>query len=157
MPQFQINVVTRPAIKTAGLKVATTMEKASVDCPKIWSEDFGPRMMDFPADPAYPDQSFGVSIMLDQHNFDYWAVMPLREHAGVPDGMETLEIAGGLYAECHLNSLEELGDAYNYVYLQWAPAQEKYAVNMQGASYELYTSDFMKTGKLSIYCPLLAK
>lgn len=157
MANFQVTVVTRPSIDTAGLKVRTTIQKTSIDCPKIWSEDFGPKMCGFPADPAYPDQSYGVSIMLNENEFDYWAVMPLRSGATVPAGMETLQIAGGLYAECHISSLAELGDAFTYIYGEWGGTQSKYALNMRGASYELYTSEFMKTGKMSVYCPLLEK
>lgn len=157
MSDFHVEIVERPEIVTAGVKVATTMEKCGVDCPALWEKNFGPRMADFPADPRYPNQSFGVSVMIDQSAFDYWAVMPLREGAAIPTGMEKLVLAGGSYAECRLNGLAELGDAYNYVYLKWAAAQEKFVLNMAEASIELYTSEFMTTGKLVIYCPLAAK
>lgn len=157
MPEFTIAIVERPALKTAGLKVATDMQQCAADCSRLWEKEFGPRMMNFPADPKYPNESYGVSIMIDQNRFDYWAVMPLREGATIPEGMEPLDIAGGIYAECRLNSLKELGDAYNYIYTDWAPKQDKHVLNMQGACYELYTPDFMKTGMFTIYCPLLGK
>lgn len=154
---FTVTVVERPAVKTAGLKVRTDMQKASQDCPGIWQNDFGPRMMAFPADPARPGESYGVSIMIDSESFDYWAVMPLAPSAQVPDGMDILDIPGGLYAECPVASLAQLGDAYNHVYMIWVSSQSKYALNMQGASLELYTPEFMKNGSFSIFCPLVEK
>ena len=157
MATFTVTVVERPAVRTAGLKVRTSMAKASQDCPAIWQNEFGPRMESFPADPAHPGQSYGASIMLDSENFDYWAVMPIAPGAQVPEGMDILEIPGGLYAECKLLSLKELGDAYTYIYGDWIKEQGKYALNMQAACLELYTWDFMKTGELTIYCPLLEK
>lgn len=157
MANFTVNIVERPVLKTAGLKVRTTMQKASVDCPALWEKEFGPQMWSFPVDPAFPNASFGVSIMLDSDTFDYWAVMPIAPGAPVPAGMDRLEIPGGLYAECAIASLAELGEAYTFIYMNWGPAQKKYALNMQGASYELYTNEFMTTGKLTIYCPLLEK
>lgn len=157
MAQFTVSVVERPAIRTAGLKVRTNMANAFQDCPKIWERDFGPRMESFPADPQHAGQSYGVSIMLDSEAFDYWAVMPLAPGADVPEGMDILEIPGGLYAECHLQSLAQLGDAYTHIYMSWASTSDKYAMNMQGASLELYTCEYLNSGKLTIYCPVVEK
>lgn len=157
MSKFTVTVVERPTVKTAGVKVRTTMNKAMRDCPALWEKEFGPRMDSFPVDPKFAGQSFGVSIMVDNEAFDYWAVMPIDPAAPLPEGMDYLQIPGGLYAECHLASLAELGDAYTHLYMEWGPGQEKYAVNMQGAGYELYTCDYLTSGKLSLYCPLVEK
>ena len=157
MAQFSIAIENRPEIRCAGLKVRTTMQKASVDCPAIWSDKFGPRMDSFPADPAFPDQSYGASVMLDSDTFDYWALMPLAPGADVPEGMDVFTLPAGPYAEAKLANLSELGDAYTYIYGEWAAGQEKYALSMQGVSYELYTCDFISTGKLAVYCPLTEK
>lgn len=157
MAAFQINIVERPALKTAGLMVATTMQNASVDCPTLWEKDFGPRMESFPADPAHLNESYGVSVMTGECTFDYWAVMPLKPGAAVPEGMRNFDIAGGVYAECHLNSLAELSGAFTYIYMDWAATQKKHALNMQGVSYELYTCEYLESGKLTVYCPLIAK
>lgn len=157
MATFEVKIVERPVIKAAGLKVRTSMEKAGVDCPKIWEEEFGPRMCSFPADPARPGESYGLSIMIDSDTFDYWAVMPIADGTPVPEGMDTITIPGGLYGECQVESLAQLGDVFNYLYMTWAPSLEKYAVNMQAAGYELYTEEYMKSGALTVYCPLVEK
>ncbi|MCD8349421.1 MAG: GyrI-like domain-containing protein [Planctomycetaceae bacterium] len=157
MSQFAVTIEECPAIRCAGLKVRTTMQKASTDCPALWQKDFGPRMESFPADPQFPQQSYGASVMLDSDNFDYWALMPLAPGADVPDGMDIFTLPAGPYATAKIAGLNQLGDAFTYVYGEWIASQENYTLNMQGVSYELYTFDFMTTGELSIYCPLLQK
>lgn len=156
MPQFDITIVSRPAIICAGDKVVTTMKNASIACPALW-EKFGPRMCSAPANPEFPDESYGASVMLNENDFEYWAVMPLAPGAEVPQGMEKITLPAGEYAHCSLPSLKELGDAYTYIYGDWAKTRKDYGLDMQGVSYELYRSDFMKTGKLAIYCPLVKK
>lgn len=155
MPEFSVKIVERPAIRAAGFKVATTMEKAGVDCPEIWSKTFAPHMESFPADPARRHESFGVSAMTSESDFDYWAVMPLAPGANVPGGMAEITIQGGVYAECPVKSLEELGAAFNHVYTTWPQSQKEYAPDFQKPCYELYTDDFMKNGNLVIYCPVV--
>lgn len=157
MPQFPVTVVTHPAIRTAGVKVRTTMQKCAQDCPSLWEHVFGPRMMDFPMDPLYSGVSYGASVMIDNESFDYWAVMPIAAAADTPDGMDILEIPGGLYVECRLESLGQLSDAYNFIFMEWIPAQEKFASNMLGMGLEEYTADYMTNGSLTIYCPLVEK
>lgn len=157
MSQFSVAIVDRPEIRCAGMKVRTTMKSASTDCSAIWQKQFGPRMESFPADPAYPHQSYGASVMLDSDTFDYWALMPLAPGADIPEGMDVFTLPAGPYAEAHLADLVELGQAYTYIYGPWIASQDKYTLNMQGASNELYTSDYLVSGKLSVYCPLLEK
>ena len=157
MPTPIVKIVERPGVKTAGIKVRTTMDKAGSDCLKLWEKDFGPQMARFPADPAHPNESYGVSVMVDSDSFDYWAVMPIAAGTPVPAGMDIFEIPGGLYAEYPVDSLEKLPESFTYLYMHWAPQQERYTVNMQGVGYELYTQEYLNTGALTIYCPLLEK
>lgn len=157
MSKFSVTIVERQPVRAAGLKIRTTMEYAFKDCPRLWEKEFGPRMESFPADPGTPDQSYGVSVMIDSDSFDYWAVMPIDPKAATPEGMDILQIPGGMYVECQLDSLAQLGDAYSYLYGEWPATQDKYLMNMQGASLELYTCEYVNSGKLTIFCPLLEK
>mgnify|MGYP003623279276 CR=1 FL=1 len=128
MAEFKISVVERHAVRTAGMKVRTNMINASRDCTALWSEKFGSQREAFPADPKFPGESFGVSVMLDRENFDYWAVMPLAEGTRIPDGMEVYELAGGLYAECLGITIPQLGDVFNYLYMTWQTGPDAYAL-----------------------------
>ncbi len=103
--------------------------------------------------------SYGVSVMdqPDQNSFTYWVVMPLRPGAAVPEKMEALELPGGLYASCDVESLAQLGAAYNYLYLDWPKSQTAYTLDMQGMCLEIYRKDFSATGRLTIHCPLKTK
>ncbi len=157
MQKFSIAIVERPDIGTAGLKVRTNMAKAHEDCSALWRDAFGPRMDAFPADPAYPGQSFGVSVMLDQENFDYWAVMPLAPGAAVPAGMATFDLPAGAYAECRVASLDELVGAYTYVYGEWASAPGSRPLDFSRPCYELYRPEFLTTGAFSVYCPVMVQ
>ncbi len=157
MANLTVTVVERPAIKTAGIKIRTDMAKAGVDCPKVWSDDFGPRMGAFPWDASRSGESYGLCIMIDSDAFDYWAVAPIAAGAAVPDGMDTITIPGGPYAECRLASLAEMGEAFNLINSVWSAGQEKYAVNMQGMSVEVYTCEYMKNGSLTLHVPLIEK
>lgn len=156
MSVFTITVVDRPEIPCVGIKVATDMTKAKTDCPALW-EAFGPRMSLIPTNPAFVDESFGASIMLDESNFDYWAVKPVAAAVDLPEGMAAFTLPAGKYAECVLNSLRELDEAYGYIYSEWPASQQEYVLDMKGVGLERYTSEFMDSGKLTIYCPLLKK
>ena len=157
MAEFNVAVVSRPRIKIAGFKIATTMERAGQDCPRIWEEKFGPVMDSFPADPAYPNQSYGLSVMTGPDTFDYWAAMPIAESTPVPEGMESTYLEEGQFCECKLASLAELGPAFTYIYGDWAAKNGKYTVEMAKPGYELYTDEYMKNGSLAVYCPVTKK
>jgi predicted transcriptional regulator YdeE len=154
MPEFSVKIVECPAVKTAGIKVHTTMEKASTDCPALWHA-FVPHMEVFPCDGT--GISYGVSIMTSETEFDYWAVMPLGTDAKVPAGLEAVAISGGMYAECPIKSLAEMGDAYPYLYMKWGETQKEYAVDFQGAGLELYTKEYLENGSLTLRIPLIKK
>lgn len=156
MSAFTVKVVERPEIKCVGIKISTSMDRTSTDCPALWMS-FGPRMDSVPANSDFPDQSFGASIMTSETTFDYWAVMPLASGAEIPEGMATLVLPAGEYAECELESLKEMGDGLTYVYTEWPKTQDQYAMDTTGICYEKYQSDFMKTGRLVIYSPVVRK
>ncbi|MCC8164763.1 MAG: GyrI-like domain-containing protein [Planctomycetes bacterium] len=154
MAQFTVTIVEKPTIKAAGMKVRTSMAKSHEDCPKLWSDAFGPRMMSFPADPAYPEQSFGISVMVDEDVFDYWAVMPLAPGAAVPEGMEARDVPGGLYACISGVTLAVLGEVYSYIYMKWPGEQSEYTLDYSRPGLEAYHHDFCQTQLLDILCPV---
>ena len=156
MTEFAVKIVERPAVRAAGLKVQTTMEKASVDCPKLWGEDFMPYMEAFPCDGS--GISYGICVMTSETDFDYWAVMPLGDGADVPAGLEETTIPGGMYAECPIKSLAEISEANTYLYMQWGAAQKDYAVDFNGVGLELYdTKEYLENGSLTLYAQLVRK
>jgi len=109
-------------------------------------------------------QSYGISWMVEEKNgnsgqctFDYWAALPVGESAPIPSGMRECYLPEGMYAECPVPSLQELPGAYIYVYTHWLPQQEGYTLDIRGACYELYPEDYMQTGKILLYIPILKK
>ncbi|MCD7895288.1 MAG: GyrI-like domain-containing protein [Planctomycetaceae bacterium] len=154
MSQFTVTIIDQPTIKAAGIKVQTSMAKAFEDCPKLWSEVFGPRMASFPADPAYPGQSFGVSVMITENDFDYWVVMPLAPGAAVPEGIEEFTVPGGLNACCAGVTLSVLSDVYSYIYMKWPGEQSDYVLDFSRPGIEAYRSDFCQTQLLDVLSPV---
>lgn len=153
--KYQVQVVERPACQVLGLKVRTSMVTAMTDCRQLWERDFGPRM---PEIASFPGQSFGASLLADLQtgSFDYWAAMPYRPGDPIPADMALLDLPAGLYAECGLKSLDDLGGAYDHIYMAWGPAAG-YDFREDAPSYELYPADHLETGRLSLYMPLRTK
>lgn len=150
--KYQITVVEQPQYQVVGLKVRTSMATGMTDCPQLWERDFGPRM---PEIATFPGLSFGASRLVDHEagTFDYWAAMIYRPGDPIPEGMALLELPAGLYAECHLKSLEDLAGAYQYIFMVWGP-DSGYGLREDAPSYETYPADHMETGRLSLYMPL---
>ncbi len=155
MSNFSIKIVTRPEIKIAGLHIRTDMQNAKNDCPKLWQEDFGPRMCEIA--PCGRSESYGASWLVDYTtgSFDYWAAMPLPQGTPAPQGMNTATLPGGLYVECTVDSLQSLPAAYQYVYSNWLPSQKDYSASHNLPCYELYPADFMQSKKLFLYFALI--
>lgn len=150
-PKFTIEVVTREAVRVVGMKVRTDMASAPDDCPRLWREIFGPRM---PEVATFPGPSYGASLMVDEEHFDYWAALPYREGDPVPPGMALLDLAGGLYAECRLESLADLAAGYQFLF---ESRSDRYEARFDVPGYEFYPADHMSTGRLSLCVPLRLK
>ncbi len=119
---FEITVVELPAKHLIGMSVRTDMRKAQTDCPAVW-QTFGPRIAGIPGRDGAGQGAYGVSFMLNENDFDYRAAVEAAPGTTVPDGMAAFEIPSGRYARCGVASFEQLGEAYMYVYGQWAPGQ----------------------------------
>lgn len=148
--RYQIDVITREAFTIVGVSVQTNMNDSAQDCPRLWSETFGPRMEEIP---SFAGPAFGVSVIHDEDRFDYWAGLLHLPGRPVPEGMATLDLAGGLYACCHLDGLPGLAMAYRYFCHVWEPGSD-YEFVLDAPCYELYPANHMQTGRLSLYMPV---
>ncbi len=153
---FSVTVIQRPAVRIAGLKVRTNILRAKDDCPRLWHDEFGPRMAELASGPS---ESYGVSWMVDGTAgiFDYGAAMPLTEGAAIPRGMLAAELPEGLYAQCEVPSLAELAAAYQFIYMRWLPGRKEYAPAYDKPAYELYPADYMQHGRFFLCAPVLAR
>ena len=162
LPAFpKLSIIELPALELAGLKVRTSMPRAPHDCPALW-ESFGPRMFELSDKDTcigFQGETYGASVMVDMEkgSFDYWATMPVTPGEALPQGMERLGVPAGLYAACSIPSLEELGAAYNYIYLEWLPGQSDYTLNMASPCFEHYDRRYLENGALDVLVPLLKK
>lgn len=149
-----VSVVSRPETALVGMFVRTNMQQAMTDCPKVWHEDFGPRMSELCGESC--TESYGVSWMVDEVDcsFDYWAAVPVKEGVQIPEGMSTTTLPAGLYAELAMPSLEKLQEAYTTIWEKWLPNQKEYPPDEAAPSYEVYPADYMQTGKLVLYFPV---
>ena len=155
---FSITVSEIEGFALAGLCVRTSLEDAPRDCPRLWEQDFMPRLPDIACKPANDFQraTFGISVMIGEEGaFDYWAAAPLAEGATVPEGLRAISLQGGLYAHCRVPSLELLGPAYMALYGDWAGNQTGYAALMQAPCFERYGEDYPETGGFEVYMPVI--
>ena len=137
---FDITVVEYPKKHLVGVKVRTTMQKGVVDCPALW-ESFMPRMGELPSGSAY-----GVCVMLNAEEFDYWAALETDVNAAVPEGMCCIDVPAGEYAKCTVD-MEKLRDAFTYLYAE-------YALDGQAPSFELYPANWQPGGSFEIFAPV---
>lgn len=55
--------------------------------------------------------------------FDKWALVEVRDLSHVPDGMEGLELDGGLYAVfSYMGSSADGSKAFQYIFQEWLPS-----------------------------------
>lgn len=150
MTKFDVTVVDYPAKRLIGLKVQTTMSKAAEDCPAIW-QTFGPKMGELCAAGNTQTGSFGVCVMLNAEDFDYWAAVEAGTSTAVPQGMGSIELPAGLYARALVPNLEQLGDAYMYLYTQWNKDQTDYICDETVPCFEWYPPNWQCSGSFEIF------
>ena len=153
---FSISIVDYPAKLVAGLRIRTEMQKAKTECPALW-HTLVPRMSEISAWQTVPKGIYGVSLMVNESEFDYWAALETSGEDTVPQGMETFSIPAGRYAKCPVASMEQLFEAYMYVYGTWASEQAEYTVNEMAPCFELYSSNWQENDSFEIYVPLKKK
>jgi AraC family transcriptional regulator len=149
---FEVAIVEYPAKRVAGLKIETNMQNAMQDCPKAW-EAFMPRMTEVDKEAK---EAFGVSVIIDENEFGYWAALEIGQNQAIPDGMSAVEISAGTYACCTVPSMEKLGDAYMYLFDAWIKGQGQggYTYNMKANTFERYC-DWDPSKPFEIYMPVM--
>jgi len=152
MSQFNTTVVDYPKKHLIGMKMRTTMEKAATDCPVLW-QTFGPRLESILAEDC--QGSYGICVMLDMVNFDYWAAVEYDPSLDLPEGLDRYEISAGPYARASVPNLEKMGPAYMYLYEEWPKSQSGYIINMQAPGFEFYPPNWQPNEPLEIYVPLI--
>ena len=148
--EFEIKVAPVPAARVMGLKIRTSLAAAPQDCPKLWHEDFAPRMKEVK---GFNGTAYGVSAMVDCEAmiFDYWAAVSAAQNAALPSGMEALDLPAGSYAQCRVESLADIGAAYHFIYGSWLEGQKGWELDFTAPCYEFYPADSMETGVFYIY------
>ena len=151
MSEYKAAVVDYPARRLVGMKVLTSMKKASVDCPALWQafeQRFGAYM------PDSCKGAYGLSFMVSAEDFYYWAAVDADLAKDVPEGLERVDIPAGLYAACVSPNLEKVGEAYSFLYQTWLSGQSEYALNEQAPCFELYPPNWQLTDSFEVFMPI---
>lgn len=145
MSGFEVTIVDFSAKKLMGIKVRTSMAKAQQDCPALW-QNFCPKMPDI-----FNKQSYGISVMLNEQDFDYWAAAEAPEDTA---GLEPTGIPAGSYARCQVPDLQSIGAGYMFMYQTWLGGQQEWKLNEQAPCFELYPTDWNPTMPLELFVPV---
>ena len=125
----------------------------------LW-QAFGPRIAELMGCARLSEDnrgSCGVSKMIDEDNFTYWAGIGVESVESLPEGMATMTIPQGWYVKCTAPGIEQLGEALMAIYSQWQDTQDEYVLDMQGVSLELYPENWQITDALEVYASILKK
>lgn len=152
MSNYHVTVADYPSKQLVGMKVRTSMKNSHQDCPALW-QHFGPRIGELLGN----RESYGVSVMINEEEFYYWAVVEWEPLSPLPEGMERIDIPAGKYAKCTAPSLNELADVYMYIYGGWPESQDEYTFDEKKACIELYRTGWQPEDALDVYMPLKAK
>jgi AraC family transcriptional regulator len=148
MSGFEVTIVDLAAKQLAGIKVRTSMAKAKQDCPALW-QNFCPKMPDI-----FTKKSYGISVMLNEQDFDYWAAAEAPEGA-CPAGLEPVGIPAGSYARCEVANLESIGEGYMFMYQTWLASQGEWKLNVQAPCFELYSANWNPAMPFELFMPVM--
>jgi AraC family transcriptional regulator len=146
--EFKVSVVDVAAKHLTGMKVRTSMTRAKEDCSAIW-QNFCPKMTDI-----YSKEGYGVSVMLNEQEFDYWAAADAGNNP-LPEGMGHIDIPAGKYAVCTVPNLDKCGEAYMFIYSTWLGSQTTWKPNMAAPCFELYPADWTPAAPFAVYVPVI--
>lgn len=114
MNECNVTVLEFPQKNLAGIKVRTSMSQANADCSALW-QTFGSRLGGL-LPPGPCRGAYGLSIMLNTEDFDYWATIEVDSPAATPTGLQSIEIPAGPYAKLTVSNLEKVQAAYTFLY-----------------------------------------
>jgi len=147
---YEVKIVEYQAKHLAGIKVQTNMQNSTKDCSAIWAA-FASSMLTINKDAK---ESFGVSVMLNENDFDYWAAVEVVPNQPLPDGVQCVDILPGTYLRCTVPSIEKLSDVYMYLYLVWPKSQTEYVLNQEANSFECYPSTWQANTSFDVFMPV---
>ena len=109
-------IVQREAFHLVGVRIRTT--PMAEEIPALW-QAFVPRMREI-VSMAEPRVSYGLMENFDPVSvaFDYVAAMSVLSVDLVPDGLEALTVAAGLYARFDA-TLGTLGEVFGVIFRKW--------------------------------------
>lgn len=151
---FPVAILDRDELYVVGVKQVVQLKNWAVDCPMLWLTDFTPRMGEIKTSGYGEAYGVGLLTSLDDKTFNYWATLPVKADAEVPQGMEKVHIPAGTYLECQIDSLENLPQAFVYAYETWLPEQKEYEPILNSPCYERYPANYQSTGNFAIYFPV---
>lgn len=71
------------------------------------------------------DESYSFAAFDPAAEFDKWAAVTVSDDAGVPDGLESLIIPAGKYAEfVHIGPAMAAPRTFGYIFGEWLPSSE---------------------------------
>ena len=146
---YGVTIVELPAKRLVGLSARMSMSECGEKCPALW-EKFIPRMSE--VNDAAEEFSYWVSVGMEEDgSLNYWAAAAVSPQAKIPAGMSSLNIRAGKYAT-YATSLESLGDAYAYLYGEWA---KTHPVDFTSACFERYAREWQEGDPVELCVPLL--
>lgn len=71
------------------------------------------------------DDTFELHTFTPQTEFEKWAAVRVTDFSGVPDGMRTHTLSGGLYvAFKHIGPADKAAQALQYIFTEWLPRSD---------------------------------
>lgn len=153
---FSPQIVPRPVVRLAGIRIRTCLETAREDVEKL-RDDALPQISRFISG-KQDTAAYGVSWVTDVEtcSFDYCLAGCQNGESTLPRGFEEIVVPAGLYAECTLPSREALYRLYDYLYHEWLPEQDENIGIGDTPCYEVYPDPGLKEGQMKLYIPIVS-
>ena len=115
-------IVERAPFTIVGFKRRFNAETSYQEIPKFWNE--------WTADRKGLKGMFGICLDMDGKDFDYWIADLYAPWADIPEGCETYQIPGSLWAEfvCRGPLPESLQSVNTKIWSEWLPSLQGYSL-----------------------------